>query len=61
MYYNWRSRYPEDFFLSKQYYDARTISTGMFAVACVIFGLKKEYLKERVLWGINNSDTNIFN
>ena len=53
LFYNWKDKYPPDFFLSKNYYDGDTISTGIFTIACVLYVLKKEYLKTRDLWGIN--------
>lgn len=53
VFYDWKKRYPPDFFLSKSYYDGEAISTGIFTIACVLFELKKKYLKTRALWEIN--------
>lgn len=50
-FYGSKEKYPENFFLNKQpLYSAETVSTGIFAVACLIFKVKKKYLKSRDLW-----------
>lgn len=53
LFYNRKSQYPSNFFLNKDYYDGEIISTGIFTIACKMFKLKKQYLKNKGIWDIN--------